>query len=61
MDVVHMKFVIQSFNHPMVKVKGTERNIIMAKYDCFNHPMVKVKATDIDAERIAKLVSTTLW
>ena len=56
-----MKFVIQSFNHPMVKVKGTERNIIMAKYDCFNHPMVKVKATDIDAERIAKLVSTTLW
>ena len=32
-----------SFNHPMVKVKGIKGFVEAALQGCFNHPMVKVK------------------
>ena len=34
------------FNHPMVKVKATQRCLTMYLLHRFNHPMVKVKAVD---------------
>ncbi len=37
---------LESFNHPMVKVKAEPCGLLHHERLCFNHPMVKVKDTN---------------